>query len=144
MDSYNIIWCTLWSDYFMAQHQFDPESNRFSVPVKVAADFLFYLSEMLGEEKQGYYANNEEKFVAVELATDEIEKITDWIVDFNFATRKPLGFVMPDLYLDEEEISTKRSCLMLDYAPTQDRVGHHSEITYIETGSVDVITGLTT
>ncbi len=105
MDRYNIIWCTLWSDYFMTQHQYDPEAKRFNVPVKVAADFLFFLSEILGEEKKGYHANDEEKFVTVELSGKDIEKLTDWIVNFNFSTRKPLGLVMPDLYLDEEKIT---------------------------------------
>ncbi len=105
MDSYNIIWCTLWADYFMAQHQYNPEADRFNVPVKVAADFLFFLSEMLGDEKNGYYASEEKKFVTVQLSVEEIEKLTDWIIDFNHSTRKPLGLIMPDLYLEEEKIA---------------------------------------
>lgn len=104
MDSYNIIWCTLWSDYFMTQHQYATDNKRFSVPERVTADFLFFLSEVLGVEKNGYYADDEKKFVTVELSEGDIEKLTDWIVDFNFSTRKPLGLVMPDLYLDDEKI----------------------------------------
>ncbi|MBZ1350596.1 hypothetical protein KZZ10_08040 [Alcaligenaceae bacterium LF4-65] len=104
MDSFNIIWCTLWSDYFMTQHQYDDENRRFNVPVAVAADFLFFLSEMLGQQKTGYYSDDEQKFVSVELSDEDVDKLTDWILDFNFSTRKPLGLTMPDLYLDEEKI----------------------------------------
>ena len=59
---------------------------------------------MLGEEKQAYYTNDEKSHISVRLTHEEIEKITDWILDFNFSTRKPLGLPMPDFYLDEEEI----------------------------------------
>lgn len=105
MDKFNIVWCTLWADFFMTQHQYDTESTSFNAPVNVASDFLFFLSEMLGHKKNAYYANQEKTFVRVELTENEIEKITDWIVDFNFSTRKPLGLVMPDLYLEEEKIA---------------------------------------
>ena len=104
MDSFNIIWCTLWSDYFMTQRQYDDESRHFNVPVAVAADFLFFLSEMLGQQKTGYYSDDEQKFVSLELSDEDVDKLTNWILDFNFSTRKPLGLPMPDLYLDGEEI----------------------------------------
>jgi len=104
MDSFNIIWCALWSDYFMTQHQHDDESRTFNVPTDVAADFLFFLSEMLGHQKIGHYSDDQQKFVSVELTDEEIKKLTDWILDFNFSTRNPLGLAMPDLYLDEEKI----------------------------------------
>lgn len=104
MDSFNIIWCTLWSDYFMAQHQRDTENVIFNAPTNLAEDFLFYLAQMLGEEKTGRYTTDEKTFVSVKLTREEVEKITDWIIDFNFSTRKPLGLMMPDLYLDEEKI----------------------------------------
>lgn len=89
----------------MTQHQYDLESKKFKVPVKVATDFLFYLSEMLGYQKEAHYDDGEKKIVAVEMSSDEIERITNWIIDFNHSTRKPLGLTMPDLYLDEETIS---------------------------------------
>jgi hypothetical protein len=88
----------------MVQHQYDTESEFFDAPVDVATDFLFFLSEMLGEEKQAYYTNDEKSHVSVKLTHDEIERITDWIMDFNFSNRKPLGLPLPDIYLDEEEI----------------------------------------
>jgi hypothetical protein len=105
MDKFNVIWCTLWSDYFMTQHQFDNGNHSFNAPVSVASDFLFFLSELLGYKKEAHYANSEKTFVTIKLTDDEIEKITDWIVDFNFSTRKPFGLMMPDLYLDEEKIA---------------------------------------
>ena len=111
MDNFNIIWLTLWSDCFMTQYQHDLESKKFIVPVKVATDFLFYLSEMLGYKKEAHYDDEEKEFVAVELSADEIEGITSWIIDFNHSTRKPLGLIMPDLYLDEETISLETAIL---------------------------------
>ena len=51
MDSFNIIWCTLWSDYFMTQYQYDDESRHFNVPVAVAADFLFFYLRCLDNKK---------------------------------------------------------------------------------------------
>jgi len=104
MDSFNIIWCTLWSDYFMVQHQRDTESGIFTAPVNLAEDFLFYFHNLLGEKKTGYYSSDEKTFVSVKLRHEEVEKITDWILNFNFSTRKPLGLIMPDLYLDEDKI----------------------------------------
>ena len=104
MDNFNIIRCTLWSDYFMTQHQYDDENRRFNVPVVVAEDFLFYLSETLGELKNGYYSDNEQKFVSVEMTDEDVDKLTDWILEFNYSTRKHLDLTMPDLYLDEEKI----------------------------------------
>lgn len=104
MDDFNIVWCALWSDYFMAQHQRDTENVVFRVPTNLAEDFLFYLAEMLGEEKTGYFINDEKTFVSVKLTPQEIEKVTDWILDFNSSTRKPSGLVMPDLYLGDDKI----------------------------------------
>jgi hypothetical protein len=51
MDSFNIIWCTPWSDYFMTQHQYDNENRRFNVSVAVAADFLFFYQRCLDNKK---------------------------------------------------------------------------------------------
>ena len=105
MDKFNVIWCALWSDYFMTQHQYDKDSLDFQVTSEVAADFLFYLQELLGYKKEGFYSEEEKDFVFVTLSKDEIEKITDWILDFNFSVRKPTGLELPDLYLDEENIA---------------------------------------
>lgn len=104
MDNFNIIWCTLWSDYFMAKHQLDTENLIFDVPTSLATDFLFYFHNLLGEEKSGYYKSNEQEFVSVRLTNEEVERITDWILDFNFSTRKPFGLAMPDFFLDEDKI----------------------------------------
>lgn len=104
MDSFNIIWCTLWSDFFMAQHQFDTESDRFIVSLEVAPDFQFFLSGILAYEKPAYYANEEKTVARVTITAEEIEKITDWIIEFNLSTRVPNGLMMPDLYLDAEKI----------------------------------------
>jgi hypothetical protein len=104
MDGFNIIWCTLWADFFMAQHQFNTESDRFIISVEVVSDFQFFLSGILGYEKKAYYANEEETVARIKITAEEIEKITDWIVDFNLSTRVPNGLMMPDLYLDEEKI----------------------------------------
>ena len=41
----------------------------------------------------------------------------------------------------KEEISSKRSSLMLDSAPTQDRFGHHSKLCFVGTCRVKLITG---
>jgi hypothetical protein len=59
---------------------------------------------MLGQQKTGYYSDDEQKFVSVELSDEDVDKLTDWILAFNSSTRKPLGLMMPDLYLDDEEI----------------------------------------
>ena len=104
MDSFNIVWCTLWSDYFMTQHQFDTENDVFNVPTELANDFLFYLAEILRVEKKGYFIYDHQETVSVKLSEEEVERLTDWIMDFNFSTRKPIGIPMPDLYLDEESI----------------------------------------
>lgn len=105
MDKFNVIWCTLWSDFFMAQYQYDNDSLDFQAPSESAVDFLFYLSELLGYTKKAFYTDNDEDIVYVTLSKEEIEKITDWILDFNFSTRGPAGLMMPDLYLDEPKIS---------------------------------------
>ena len=105
MDKFNVIWCTLWSDYFMAQHQYDKDSLDFQVSSDAASDFLFYLSELLGYKKDWFYSDEEKDFVFVTLTEEEIEKITDLIIDFNFYNRKSVGLGLPDLYLDEEKIA---------------------------------------
>lgn len=104
MDNFNIVWCALWSDYFMAQHQRDTENLWFKVPTDLASDFLSYLASIVDDEKAGYFVNDDNDFVSVELTSQEIEKVTDWILDFNFSTRKPSGLAMPDFYLDEDKI----------------------------------------
>ena len=104
MDSFNVIWCTLWSDYIMAIHQYDTESNTFTVPTDVASDFLFFLSEILGAKKSAHYLDDSKEAVMVRLDGAEIDALTDWIMGFNFTTRKPSGLPMPDLYLGEEKI----------------------------------------
>ena len=105
MDKFNVIWCALWSDYFMTQHQYDKDSVDFQVTSAAAADFLFYLKELLGYKKDGFYSDEEKDFVFVTLSNDEIEKITDWIIEFNFALRRPANLMLPDLYLGEEKIA---------------------------------------
>lgn len=104
MDKFNVVWCTVWSDFFMAQHQYDTDSLTFQVTTDGAADFLFYLHNLLGHEKNGHYIDDDKQFVAVKLTPEEVEKITDWIMNFNLTVRKPVGIPMPDFYLDEEKI----------------------------------------
>lgn len=104
MDSFNVIWCTLWSDYIMAIHQYDTKNDAFSVPTDVASDFLFFLSEILGAKKSARYLDDSKEVVVVRLDESEIDALTDWIMSFNFTTRKPAGRPMPDLYLGEEKI----------------------------------------
>jgi hypothetical protein len=104
MDGFNVIWCTLWSDYIMAIHQCDTENDAFNVPADVASDFLFFLSEVLRAKKRAYYLDDSKQAVVVRLDKSEIDALTDWIMNFNFSTRKPAGLPMPDLYLGEEKI----------------------------------------
>ena len=104
MDKFNLIWCTLWSDYIMAIHQYDTKNDAFNVPADVASDFLFFLTEVLGVKKSAHYLDDSKQAVTVRLEKSEIDALTDWIMGFNFSTRKPAGLPMPDLYLKEEKI----------------------------------------
>ena len=104
MDDFDIVRCALWSDHFMSLHQRDTTRAVFRVGTILADDFLLFLAQVLDEEKTGYFINAEKLFLSVELTPQEVEQITDWILDFNFSIRKPSGLVMPDLYLDEEKI----------------------------------------
>jgi hypothetical protein len=88
----------------MTIHQYDTENDAFNVPADVAADFLFFLSEVLGVKKSAHYLDDSKKAVVVRLDESEIDALTDWIMSFNFSTRKPAGLPMPDLYLGEEKI----------------------------------------
>ncbi|PUE09912.1 hypothetical protein B9Z33_07190 [Limnohabitans sp. T6-20] len=72
--------------------------------VDVASDYLFFLSEVLGVKKSAYYLDDSKQAVVVRLDESEIDALTDWIMNFNFSTRKPAGLPMPDLYLGEEKI----------------------------------------
>lgn len=104
MDSFNVIWCTLWSDYIMTIYQYDTENDAFNVPADVASDYLFFLSEVIGVKKSAHYLDDSKQAVVVRLDESEIDALTDWIMHFNFSTRKPAGLPMPDLYLGEEKI----------------------------------------
>jgi len=104
MDVFNLVWCALWSDLFMVQHQYDMENDVFNVPTEIASDFLFFLSEVLQLEKKGYHLYDDEDTVSVKLSTDEIDTLTDWISNFNHSLRSQSSLPMPDFYLDEENI----------------------------------------
>ena len=104
MDKFNVIWCALWSDYIMTIHQYDPETEYFSVTTDVAQDFLFFLSEILGIKKDAYLSENSKDVAVVGISKEEMDRLIDWILDFNSKIRKPAGLPMPDLYLDEEKI----------------------------------------
>lgn len=104
MDKFNVIWCALWSDYIMTIHQYDTKIDAFNVPADVASDCLFFLSEVLGVKKSANYLDDTKQAVVVRLDDSEIDALTDWIMSFNFSTRKPAGLPMPDLYLEEEKI----------------------------------------
>ena len=63
MDVFNLVWCALWSDLFMVQHQYNMENDVVNVPTEIASDFLFFLSEILQVEKNGYHLyDDEERF----------------------------------------------------------------------------------
>lgn len=94
----------LWGDYVMAQYQQDMEIDALVVYVDRAADFQFFLSNILQNEVKGRYTDEEKDVVSFALTYDEIEKITDWINEFNFQYRKPMRLPFTDFYLDEENI----------------------------------------
>jgi len=104
MDTFNIVWCTLWSDFFMAQHQFNFETNSFAVAKEYANDFQYYLSGVLNKEVIGIYTDENEDNVYLQISNEEIELVTDWILNFNQNFRKPMGIPLPDLYFDNETI----------------------------------------
>jgi hypothetical protein len=88
----------------MTIHQYDTENDAFNVPTDLASDYLFFLSEVLGINKSAHYLDDSKQAVVIRLNESEIDVLTDWIMNFNFSTRKPAGLPMPDLYLGEEKI----------------------------------------
>ena len=47
----------------MVQHQYNMENDVVNVPTEIASDFLFFLSEILQVEKNGYHLyDDEERF----------------------------------------------------------------------------------
>jgi len=104
VDSFNLIWCALWSDYIMTLHQYDTENHSFNVTADLAPDFLSFVSNVIGVQKRGNYLDDSMQTVVLTMDDSEIEALTDWIMNFNFSTRKPAGLPMPDVYLGEEKI----------------------------------------
>lgn len=104
MDTFNVVWCTLWGDYVMAQYQQDMDRKFFVVIEKNASDFHFFLSNILQKDVRGRFTDQEKDVVAYVLTEEEIESVTSWIHEFNQMYRKPSGFMLPDYYLDEENI----------------------------------------
>jgi hypothetical protein len=104
MDAFNVVLISYWSDYFMIQHQYDTSKTAFIVPKKLTKDFTDYLSIPLGQKSKWNCTIDKREIVSVHLTTEEVEKITDWILNFNFSTRNQLGLVMPVFHLDEDKI----------------------------------------
>jgi hypothetical protein len=104
MDAFNVVWSTLWGDYVMAQYQQDMETEELVVYVDSAADLQFFLSNILKKEVIGRYTDEDKNVVSIMLSSEEMELITEWINEFNFQYRKPIGLPFPDYYLDEENI----------------------------------------
>jgi hypothetical protein len=104
MDTFNVVWSTLWGDYVMAQYQQDNEIEELLVHVDSAPDFQFFLSNILQIELQGRYTDSERDTVSYALSAKQMEAVTDWINEFNQQYRKPIGLPFPDFYLDEENI----------------------------------------
>lgn len=105
MDAFNVVLFSYFSDYFMVQHQFDTKKTVFIIPENLASVFTYYLSASLGEKSNwNCTIDDNTQIVSFHLTSAEIEKVTDWILNFNSATRNQLGLAMPVFYLDEDKI----------------------------------------
>lgn len=105
MDKFNIVWSALWGDYVMAQYQRNMGLTELLVCVDNAADFQFFLSNILKKEVIGRYVNSDRSIIYFSVAGDELEAITDWVDQFNLEYRKPFGLPFPDFYMGKDFIN---------------------------------------
>ena len=116
MDKFDIVWHSLWSDYFMSLHQFNRESNEFVVIEELAQDFKLFINNILQREIDKYYSDEEKGLLIAKITQADIVTITEWVLNFNENIRISAGLnEFPDLFLGGEHIRSTTIDIYANY-----------------------------